>query len=70
MLRIILRIGVHQKSLGNTVLPGVPGILTLINKSIEPLIFKLLWLSKNNSALDNSKKKKKIGHKHKITPRA
>jgi hypothetical protein len=29
---------------------GVPGIQTFINKNIEPLIFKLLWLCKNNSA--------------------
>jgi hypothetical protein len=47
--------------------PGVPGILTFIDKNIEPLIFNLLWLCKNISAVDNSKK---LRHKHKITPRA
>jgi hypothetical protein len=29
-------------------LPGVPGIMTLIDKNIEPLIFWLLWLCQNN----------------------
>jgi hypothetical protein len=49
------------------ILLGMPGILTFIDKNIKPLIFKLFWLCKNNSAVDNSKKLK---HEHKITPRA
>ncbi len=45
-------------------LPGVPGILTFIDKNIKPQIFKLLWLCKNNSAVDNSKKIKAQARNH------
>jgi hypothetical protein len=59
--------GVAKQIAKCILLPGVPGILTFIDKNIEPLIFKLLWRCKNNSAVDNSKK---LRHKHKIPPRA
>jgi len=48
--------GVAKQIAKCILLPGVPGILTFTDKNIEPLIFKLLWLCKNNSAVDNSKK--------------
>jgi hypothetical protein len=44
--------------------PGVPGILTFLDKNIELLIFKLIWLCKNNLAVDNSKKIKAQAQNH------
>jgi hypothetical protein len=63
-LSLVYSQAVNQATkISKAVIPGVPGILTFIDKNIEPLFF---GFAKKNSAVDNSKK---LRHKHKITPR-